>query len=66
MAEIEQVAGDLSAVSELIRALPVIGRTLSTMGKRVQSMLQELEQLDTSGQLEDALRRASACDDLTK
>jgi hypothetical protein len=64
--EIDEAVGEVVGVSDLVRALPVIGRTLSTMGRRVQTTLQELEQLDTGGELEDALTKSATCDILTK
>lgn len=66
VAKIEQEAGDVSGIGDIARALPLIGRPLASMGVRVQTMLRELEQLDTGGRLADALEQTSACDALTK
>ena len=63
--EVQTSVDDLSGITELVRALPALGRTLAGMGGRVRTTLGELQQIDTGGRLEDAITGASSCSDLT-
>ena len=61
---IETAADDVSGASEALTAVSTISATLVTMGELVSSTFEELEQLDTAGELEDAFEEADSCADL--
>ena len=63
--KVESAAEGVSGASDTLTAVSTISSTLASMGNAVASAFTELEQLDAGGELEDAFRNASSCDDLT-
>jgi hypothetical protein len=61
---IEEALEDPSSASEALTAISTISATLVTMGELVSSTFAELEQLDASGELEDAFEQADSCAEL--
>jgi len=62
---IEKAADDASGASGALSAVSTISTTLSSMAAAVGSAFDDLQKLDAQGELEDAFRSASSCDDLT-
>jgi ABC-type transporter Mla subunit MlaD len=62
--EIEQAAAGAEGVSETLTAVSTISATLVAMGEAASTAFEELERLDSSGELEAAFESADACGDL--
>ena len=65
VARIEEAVGNASGAGGVFEAMTTVSETLSTIGTQLSSTFTTIEQLDTGGELEEAFRAASACDDLT-
>ena len=65
IAKIEDAVSSASGVSGVLSALSVATSTLVTMGNQVASTVSGFEQLDVKGELEDAFKQASSCQQLT-
>jgi hypothetical protein len=63
--KIENALEGVSTPAEALTAASTVSTTLASMATAVGSAFSQLEQLDASGELEDAFRNASSCDDLT-
>ena len=62
---IEDALDDVSGASGVLTAVSTVSGALAEMGRQLTTAFGELQQLDTQGELEDAFRSASSCDDLT-
>jgi uncharacterized protein YoxC len=63
--DIESAVDDVSGGSGVLTAVSTISSSLLAMGNQVTSAVQELEQVDVQGDLEEAFRNADSCEDLT-
>jgi hypothetical protein len=63
--KIEAAAEDSEGASGTLSAVSVITGTLVTMGEKVASAFEQLEELDPSGELTDAFEQADSCESLT-
>jgi uncharacterized protein YoxC len=61
---IEAAVDDVSGASEALTAVSTVSATLVTIGELVSSTFAELQQLDASGELEEAFQQADSCADL--
>ena len=59
--EIEGAVDDVSGVSGVLTAISTVTATLASMGSQLSSTFSELEQLDASGELENAFRESDSC-----
>jgi hypothetical protein len=62
---IEDALDDVSGASGVLTAVSTVSGALAEMGRQLTTAFGELQQLDAQGELEDAFRSASSCDDLT-
>jgi hypothetical protein len=62
--ELDELEENVSNASGLVDAVTAVTSTLSAMGDHLSSTLNQLEQLDVRGELEDAFEEAPACDEL--
>jgi ABC-type transporter Mla subunit MlaD len=63
--KIENALEDASSPTETLTAVSTVSATLASMATAVGAAFEQLEQLDAGGELEDAFRSASSCDELT-
>jgi uncharacterized protein YoxC len=63
--KIETAVDDVSGASGVLTAVSTVSTALLAMGNQVTSAVQELEQVDVEGDLEEAFRNADSCEDLT-
>jgi hypothetical protein len=63
--KIEDALEGVSSATEAVTAASTVSATLSSMATAVGAAFSQLEQLDAGGELEDAFRDASSCDELT-
>jgi phage-related protein len=66
MQQIESDVDEASGVSGLVTAVTAISTTLATMGTQITSTFQGLENLDASGDLEEAFQQADSCKSLSQ
>jgi hypothetical protein len=62
--KIENTVKGASGANEALTAITTVGQTLQTMGNQVKSTVNELEQLDPGGELDQAFKNASSCSSL--
>ena len=62
---LEQAVDDASGGNNILDAISQIAATLATMGRQVAGVVDELEQLDPAGELDDALNNAEECSSLS-
>ena len=62
---LEDAVADVSGLADLAGAVGTITTTLTELGSDVQSLVQDLEEADVSGELETAFEDADSCDELT-
>ena len=65
MDKIENALEGASSATETLTAVSTVSATLASMATAVGAAFEQLEQLDAGGELEDAFRSASSCDELT-
>ena len=64
--EIETAVEGVSGLGEIANALTTISGTFADMGSQLAETFQTLEELDASGELEEAFRQAESCESLTE
>jgi hypothetical protein len=62
---IEDALDGVSGASGVLTAVSTVSGALAEMGRQLTAAFGELQQLDAQGELEDAFRSATSCDDLT-
>jgi hypothetical protein len=62
--ELDELQENVSNASGIVDAVTAVTSTLSAMGDQLGSTLNQIEQLDVGGELEDAFQQAPACDEL--
>jgi hypothetical protein len=62
--DIKETADDVSGAAGAMAAMGSISTTVQQMGANAQSALNDVEQADTKGELQDALKNAPACKEL--
>jgi hypothetical protein len=62
--DIKETADDVSGAASAMAAMGSISTTVQQMGTNAQSALNDVEQADTKGELQDALKNAPACKEL--
>ena len=62
--EIEDAVDSASGGTGILDAITAISSTLGTMSRQVSGVVDELEQLDPAGELDDALNNADECSSL--
>jgi hypothetical protein len=62
--ELEDAVDSASGGTGLLDAIAQISSTLATMSRQVTGVVDELEQLDPAGELDDALNNAAECSSL--
>lgn len=62
---IEDALDGVSGASGVLTAVSTVSGALAEMGRQLTTAFGDLQQLDAQGELEDAFRSASSCDDLT-
>jgi len=62
--EIQTTVDSVSGVSDVLSAVSDVSGTLGKMGQQVSSTFSQLDQLDTSKELEQAFQDAGSCDQL--
>jgi ABC-type transporter Mla subunit MlaD len=62
--ELDALQENVSSASGIVDAVTAVTSTLSAMSDQLTATLNELEQLDVQGELEDAFEQAPACDEL--
>ena len=62
---IQDALDGVSGASGVLTAVSTVSGALAEMGRQLTAAFGELQQLDAQGDLEDAFRSASSCDDLT-
>jgi hypothetical protein len=55
----------VSGLNEVLTAVSSVTATLSTLSNQVNSTVNDLEQLDTAGELKSAFENAGNCESLT-
>jgi uncharacterized protein YoxC len=64
--KIETAVEDVSGASDVLSATSTVSGTLVSMGDRISSAFEQLEQVDGSDELRDAFEQADACTDLRR
>jgi ABC-type transporter Mla subunit MlaD len=64
LSAIKSAVDNASGVSGAVAAVSAISAALSTMGNQLSSTFNELEQLDSGGELETAFKEADSCKQL--
>jgi uncharacterized protein YoxC len=62
--KIDMAADEASGTSGVLGAISSISSTLQMTGQQVSSSLEQLEQLDSAGELEQGFQEADSCDQL--
>jgi hypothetical protein len=63
--DIKNAVTDVSGLNEVLTAVSSVTATLSTLSNQVNSTVNDLEQLDTAGELKSAFENAGNCESLT-